>query len=121
MKRNKISLILIVGLLVAMPSTLPAGVAFTYGYGNQSCTAFLDAEKRGKNDKKFQLFVTWIQGYITAYSLMDDIIQPNKVNALAGLDTSSVIDWLISFCDVNPELDYSKAAEMLILKLEKGG
>lgn len=120
MKYIRISVLLIAGLLVTTPSKIFAGIAYTLGYGNQNCTAFLDAEKKGKNDKDFHLFVTWIQGYLTAYSLMDDIIEPNKVNVMANLDTSSVVDWLISFCDVNPELDYSKAAEMLLLKLEKG-
>lgn len=120
MSRNYRVELFIAFLLLLLPlQQSAAGVAFTFGYGNKNCQYYLESEKHGEDDEEFMLMVSWLQGYLTAYSLMDDILRDKRTNAVAGIDMGAMIGWVSSFCRANPDLDYAKAAEMLLIKLEK--
>jgi len=104
--------------LTSVPSAR-AGTAFTYGYGNKSCAFFLQAEKRGEMDKEYLLMISWIQGYMSSFSMVDSLTQAKPVDVLNNISINSVIGWVHDTCTSDSRIFVGSAMASLILKLLK--
>ncbi len=117
---NGLKGVLLTGLLsLAMIGPVQAGTAFTFGYGNKNCEFFLQAESRGDLDKEYLLLVSWIQGYMSSYSMVDSLTQTHPVDVLDNISINSVIGWVHDTCASDSRIYVGNAMANLIIKLLK--
>ncbi len=112
-------LIMVVFLSHAVTQNAYAATAFTFGYGNKSCKFFLQAEQRGEKDQEYLLMVSWIQGYMSSYSMVDSLTRSNPVDVMNDISINSVIGWVHDTCVSDSRIFVGNAMASFILKLLK--
>jgi len=118
--RCSIAVLIVVGFLsLTVARSAQAGTAFTFGYGNKSCKFFLQAERRGAMDQDYLLMVSWIQGYMSSYSMVDSLTEKRPVDILNNISINSVIGWVHDTCASDSRIYVGNAMASLILKLLK--
>ena len=82
----------------------------TYGAGFKSCSTYIEArEQQGADEAAFTdqtPFMDWFAGYVSAvnaFSLSTD-------NVLRGAGLTEAIQWIDSYCQAHPALQFAAAA-----------
>jgi len=83
-----------------------------FGFGLESCGAWLSAKETNSLDKTF--YHAWIGGYLTAYSLWVE----KGSGPVGKIDMPGARAWIDNYCRNNPLKDVAKAAQLLIYAIE---
>ena len=87
------------------------------GEGNYSCPDYVSA--RRDNTAKLYSSVTWVQGFISGVNYREALGQDRDSMIGAEFPTTSIVDWLESYCRDNPQDYLSDAAEALVIELKR--
>jgi hypothetical protein len=75
----------------------------TLGVGSQSCAAYLTARHKGGIAE--ERFVTWTEGYLSAFNL----IVSNTYSILGQREPGDALVWLDTYCNQSPDARYVNA------------
>ena len=87
------------------------------GEGNYSCPDYVSA--RRDNSAKLYSSVTWVQGFISGVNYREALGQDRDSMIGAEFPTTSIVDWLETYCRDNPQDYLSDAAEALFIELKQ--
>ncbi len=87
------------------------------GEGNYSCPDYVSA--RRDNSAKLYSSVTWVQGFISGVNYREALGQDRDAMTGAEFPTTSIVDWLETYCRDNPQDYLSDAAEALVIELKE--
>ena len=84
-----------------------------WGYGVQSCTAFLQAAEEKAQGREYQRYEDWLTGLITGLNLA------TGQDVLIGLNMKSALQRIQVHCQGHKEQDFFNAAMDLIRTISK--
>jgi len=83
--------------------------------GQLSCGAWSEAKENGEDTLKRQLFLTWVNGYLTAYSRWGD----EGFGVVSSLpDAIGAHSWIDLYCQTDPTEAVADVVQRLIFWLE---